>query len=1432
MKSKGKDRYSYPDVLRRLKKWKYDKEKAPEDIKLLVEVAECFLPVASTAAAATAATVGAPAVAGAITVGSVIAAISKKGKILSAAKRVMELLKKDIPSFEGKYERMEEAYTILWIASFFDAFARTVPKEIIDEIALTANEKEAIAASVFLPAKLESDNPDSEVKIPNLVFGVNRVDECLKNIYGEMKNRLGTFITKLEFSDKAGEKKQRTLDAKLEELPSAALDVFKDQYLTLCSKFPDFVAYINLEKEREYTFEVDEQNKALVDLIIRSKEEASQGFQALEIAMQSFHKMQRESEAQEVTNHIKEKYKKAVKRPIVDTEDTEELIYPPITEAFVPQQYKLLEYTSQDMRLELESQWVNYESREDMLAFWAKYLLDLQSTSYLVLILGDPGGGKSLLTEMVSAQISSDAELVVKIPLRQYVNMISDASNTEIEDMICLQLKEDGDSGKRIETLKEIVGDAPNRPTTLIFDGYDEVQQATGLAYPTFLKKLKKFQEHCSEENRPVRIVVTSRRTLIDKAIIPIGTVVMKLLAFEPKQKAQWIETWNHYNHEPLSKAGLVDFGLPENNRDIDELSSQPLLLLMLAMYDADFETGQNALQTAVEAQEEGFNRMRLYDELIRRFIRRELLKGRKGKGPSFADNPDKQAEMVNDEMEKLGIAALGMFVRRRLWITVPELNTDFSKLMAKKDSFENEDTLEAGEIFLGSFFFIHDSRSKEKADSEAADKQKKREKDASFVFLHKTFYEFLTVDYVLNGVFQYAIKLSKLKKSDEDIFEENLEFFEKMPLQFYMSLNSAPLCAELEITAMISEWGFQKAVALLEKQNGITVEDLLEVINDLIIKHTECIRKGIMNTPKDRSLLQSQSVPQRNALYILNLVTVRTLLNGVWETGLDMWRFLAQYVKLYAPAIEEEAASASSQKKGLDASEELPLRFVAIFQIEKSEDGRIAIKKRDRLMDLANRSPVDARTEVFCFLQDRVSEKVYSLHSVQKSFDEKLKGIKALAKFDRTLCLEQETARLQATLLQKVTPNTRMLQKYIKSFRDLLEKGRQDAASALTWLTCFRQLVENTHAKLFWDREDTTILHVTEELFRRSSSSEWEAVLLLWLELLRNELPYENNKEWYGFFRYLLENFPVTSDNAKAFYIITQLSSQAFLRAYRYSFEFHEVYEKRRFRDYLMSRLSFHSAVEAGPKGVAIILMLARFMNSEEADRMLERFHFDIGIYKYYIDDERWWEELPCLLREYVAFGKKEIVQEVLNSVHLTLNRLCSPAILEYIAIADVVDSIRFLEDVFHFALKELQKQSICCFAFTRAAYVLLSRKKGPFVKYLVVEFISHYSLYRMVLEVDPVGTIRLLTSLLRIDFDQFFANRDKDECIMFTFEYIKTAFMKSPQTAIAFLQQFKHELRGADSYEKVDLVIRNLILQAQMNGQMEEAEQLKGIL
>ncbi len=118
---------------------------------------------------------------------------------------------------------------------------------------------------------------------------------------------------------------------------------------------------------------------------------------------------------------------------------------------------------------------------------------------------------------------------------------------------------------------------------------------------------------------------------------------------------------------------------------------------------------------------------------------------------------------------------------------------------------------------------------------------------------------------------------------------------------QLFMTLNSSPLCAEPDLAEMITEWGHQKVSSMLKDVDGISIDDIPSTFDDLITKYIECIREGTMQPSTQYSLLEHPSVMQSIALYILNLITIRTLLGDTWRIKCDKWYFLSQFIKLYA---------------------------------------------------------------------------------------------------------------------------------------------------------------------------------------------------------------------------------------------------------------------------------------------------------------------------------------------------------------------------------------------------------------------------------------------------------------------------------------------------------------------------------------------------
>ncbi|HEY0696426.1 MAG TPA: hypothetical protein VGD43_01280, partial [Micromonospora sp.] len=329
-----------------------------------------------------------------------------------------------------------------------------------------------------------------------------------------------------------------------------------------------------------------------------------------------------------------------------------------------------------------------------------------------LLVLGQPGSGKSVLTKALAARLPAADFLVVRVVLRE-VSAVADLQE-QIEQAVR------ADTGERLEwpTLVRSAGDA--LPVVLL-DGFDELLQATGVSQTDYLLRVAAFQRREADQGRPVAVLVTSRTSVADRAQPPPGTVALRLEPFDEARVACWLDTWNAVNADRFAVLGVepLDPGSALRHR---ELAEQPLLLLMLALYDAD----GNALRGAGELRQG-----ELYERLLRSFARREVTKHRE------LSNRDLD-RAVEAELRRLAVVAFAMFNRRAQWVTEEELEHDLAVLLGgapeDRDRGGRWAPLRAAQVVLGRFFFIH------RAQASPGDGRRLE----TYEFLHATFGEFL----------------------------------------------------------------------------------------------------------------------------------------------------------------------------------------------------------------------------------------------------------------------------------------------------------------------------------------------------------------------------------------------------------------------------------------------------------------------------------------------------------------------------------------------------------------------------------------------------------------------------------------------------------------------------------------------------------------
>lgn len=416
-------------------------------------------------------------------------------------------------------------------------------------------------------------------------------------------------------------------------------------------------------------------------------------------------------------------YRSTLDRNVIRSDDLPDGIrLPSLRESYIPPRGQVVAVDSADQEPSSETWWAQQPDPQDLQGFFAAHLVHPYATEHPTVILGHPGAGKSKFTEMLAAQLPGSDFLAIRVELR----------NVQPNSPIHVQV-EDGLKGTLHDhtSWRELAESADGALPVVILDGFDELLQATGVDRSDYLERVQEFQERQRSMGQPVAVVVTSRTVVADRARFPIGTIAVRLAPFAGDQIAHMLQVWNSTNGAELTRHGLEPLTTDILLR-YRELAEQPLLLMMLLIYDSD----GNALRQAAESLSHG----QLYERLLTRFAEREVAKHH------AALTDEALEEAVAQELRHLEVAALAMFSRRRQSVRAEDLGSDLAVLMP--EAFRSgHDTDLHGRIspadqLLGRFFFVHEARA-QRSDGTAS----------VFEFLHATFGEYLVARSVVEAL-------------------------------------------------------------------------------------------------------------------------------------------------------------------------------------------------------------------------------------------------------------------------------------------------------------------------------------------------------------------------------------------------------------------------------------------------------------------------------------------------------------------------------------------------------------------------------------------------------------------------------------------------------------------------------------------------------
>ncbi len=409
-----------------------------------------------------------------------------------------------------------------------------------------------------------------------------------------------------------------------------------------------------------------------------------------------------------------------------------DLTLPALSDAYVNPQCRTVSYSSDARPFDHEWWVADTLLRDDMESFLFGYLTFPSAFERPLVVLGDPGAGKSVFVRGLAAALTNGAWLPIVVRLRHAP--ANGSVLAQVESALHAALK-------RPSSWAELVNSARGRTPVLLLDGFDELLQTTSTSRADFLEEVRLFQESEATAGRRVAVVVTTRTAVAHRARIPSNSFVVRIEPFDRARAHAWLLRWNLTIGGYLSRKGLVPLGIDAVWKH-EELASQPLLLLLLAIHD----TVNNEFQHSGGAISQGD----LYERLLGNFVEREMRK----RYP--AEPSENLRQRVELELDSLSFTSFAMFNRSRQSVAERELDADLLLLTNPEQRSTDDGTadparLTPAQLLLGRFFFIHESMSTHEAAAGESDRAYVELR--TYEFLHSTFGEYLIARFLAKAV-------------------------------------------------------------------------------------------------------------------------------------------------------------------------------------------------------------------------------------------------------------------------------------------------------------------------------------------------------------------------------------------------------------------------------------------------------------------------------------------------------------------------------------------------------------------------------------------------------------------------------------------------------------------------------------------------------
>ena len=406
---------------------------------------------------------------------------------LNAKNAILKMFKKT-ENYYSSYENAQIAQVLMVFSAYFDTIARFLPDEKW-RIHLSHGERVTLSEQAVadylaransnlmqrIPGQFQ-DLQDFDLSLPGSFEQKETLDKRLLKFYRLLNEHfLGFYRNLNEYCDLPSAQLD-FVHAMINAAPQKALEAYYQQQTALAKEYPEYFIYHTIDWQR------------------KTRETIDIGFQTVSAQIKGYVEQGRETRAKQAMQVYEKRHQRLLRQSILKSQsdtnvDSDGVTFPLNKDIFIPQSFKALRYGNTP--LEPDTTWKGLPEQQGIGAFIGHTLRHWDTGDKPMVILGLPGAGKTLLCDMLAAQILRQEYHVIIIRLR-------DADpEASIADQITSQIHQDLGSDC---SWFDIVGGNLEKPIALIFDGYDELLQASGKTYADYISKIHRFQQEQQED--------------------------------------------------------------------------------------------------------------------------------------------------------------------------------------------------------------------------------------------------------------------------------------------------------------------------------------------------------------------------------------------------------------------------------------------------------------------------------------------------------------------------------------------------------------------------------------------------------------------------------------------------------------------------------------------------------------------------------------------------------------------------------------------------------------------------------------------------------------------------------------------------------------------------------------------------------------------